>query len=416
MFTVGAGLLGAASLFAGLSGSQGQLIGARAAMGVGAAVITPAALSIILGLFSDGGERNRALGIWGAIVGLGACAGVLLGGVITQEAGWQWVFFLNVPIAAVVVALSRVMLSESRVESQDRHVDIVGGLSITIGLVLVVYAIVRAPDAGWGSAQTVSLLAAGLGLIGLFVAIELRTRVPLVRMGLFRTATVAGANAVAFLFTGAFFATIFLITLYMQQALGYSAIKTGLAYLPLTGGLIVFSTIAARLVTLCGVKLVLLTGMAATGGGLLILAQATATSSFVGTLLPGFLLAATGIGGAMVALSIAAFAGVEDADFGAASGIFNTSQQIGGVVGVAVLSTVAYSRIHGASPAELRRGLPAVLGTAYSDAFGVGIVFVGAALVIAIVAIRQHEVSSWRCGTPYRVSNPTPAPALAGDA
>jgi hypothetical protein len=147
-----------------------------------------------------------------------------------------------------------------------------------------------------------------------------------------------------------------------------------------------------------------------------VLAQATATSSFAGTLLPGFLLAATGIGGAMVALSIAAFAGVADADFGAASGIFNTSQQIGGVAGVAVLSTVAYSRIHGASPSELRHGLPAVLGTAYSDAFGVGLVFVAAALVIAIVAIRQHEVSSWRCGTPYRVSKPTAAPALAGDA
>jgi EmrB/QacA subfamily drug resistance transporter len=416
MFMVGAGLLGAASLFAGLSASQGGLIAARAAMGVGAAIITPAALSIILTLFSDGAGRNRALGIWGAIVGLGACAGVLLGGVITEGPGWQWVFFLNVPIAAVVVALGRVMLAESRIDSKDRQVDVAGGLSITVGLALVVYGVVKAPDVGWRSAQTVLLLAGGLALAGLFVAIELRTRVPLVRMGLFRIATVAGANAVVLLFTGAFYATIFLMTLYMQRALGYSAINTGLAYLPLTGGLIVSSTIAARLVTLCGVKLVLIAGTVVTGAGLLILAQATSTSSFAGTLLPGFLLAAAGFGAVMVALSIAAFAGIGDADFGAASGVFNTSQQIGGVLGVAVLSTVAYSHIRGASPAEVRHGLPAVLGTAYSDAFGVGLVFVGAALVIAIVAIRQRDVSSWRCGTPYRLSAPTAPPALAGEA
>jgi EmrB/QacA subfamily drug resistance transporter len=416
MFTVGAGLLGAASLFAGLSGSQGALIAARAAMGVGAAIITPAALSIILTLFSDGEARNRALGIWGAIVGLGACAGVLLGGVITEAAGWQWVFFLNVPIAVAVVALGRVMLTESRVESSDRQVDLAGGVSITAALVLVVYGVVKAPDVGWGSAQTLLLLAGGLTLAGVFVAIELRTRVPLVRMGLFRITTVAGANAVVLLFTAAFYATIFLITLYMQRALGYSAIKTGIAYLPLTAGLIVSSTIAARLVTLCGVKLVLIAGTVTTGAGLLVLAQATSTSSFAGTLLPGFLLAAAGIGAGMVALSIAAFAGVGDADFGTASGVFNTSQQIGGVLGVAVLSTVAYSHIRSATPAALHHGLPAVLGTAYSDAFGVGLVFVGAALLIAIVAIRQRDVSSWRCGTPYRVPRATGTRAAVSDA
>jgi EmrB/QacA subfamily drug resistance transporter len=414
MFTAGATLLGAASLLAGLSATQGELIAARAAMGVGAAVITPAALSIILRLFSDGDERNRALGIWGAIIGLGACAGVLLGGVITQGPGWQWVFYINVPIAAAVVALGRVVLPESRVESAGHQVDVAGGLSITVGLVLVVYGIVRAPDLGWGSAQTILVLGGGLVLIAAFVMIELRTRAPLLPLALFRTATLSAANAVAFLFTGAFTATIFLMTLYMQRALGYSAIKAGFAYLPLTVGLIVTSTIAAHLVTRCGVKLVLTVGVVVTGAGLAVLSQASASSSFVTTLLPGFLLAAAGMGATMVPLSIAAFAGVGDSGLGAASGVFNTAQQIGGAFGVAALSTVAYSHIRGASAAELQHGVPAVLGNAYAEAFAAGLVFVGAALVIALFAIRQREVSAWRCATLYRVSTPAGAePATA---
>ncbi len=408
LFTIGAALLGSASLLAGLAGSQGMLIAARAAMGIGAAVITPAALAILLRLFSDGHERNRALGIWGAMLGLGACAGVLLGGVITEAVGWQWVFYLNVPIAGIVVALGRALLPESRAENAPTGFDLAGGVAITSGLVAVVYAVVRAPDRGWGSTGTVALLAAGLLLVAAFVAIELHTRAPLVRLGLFRTATVAGANAVVFLVNGALTATIFLMTLYMQRALGYSALTAGLAYLPLTGGLIVASTIAAQLVTRCGVKLVMVFGTLTLGASLLVFANGSSSSTFLGTLLPGFLLAATGAGAAMVALSIAAFAQVDDADFGAASGLFNTSSQIGGALAVAVLSTVAYSHIHRHAAAG-RGELRAVLGAAYAHAFASGLVFIALGVLVALLVIRQKQVASWRCATPYRISTPEQA-------
>jgi EmrB/QacA subfamily drug resistance transporter len=409
LFTIGAALLGCASLLAGLSRSQGLLIGARAAMGVGAAVITPAALSMILRLFPDGRERNRALGIWGAMLGLGACAGVLLGGVITEGIGWQWVFYLNVPIAALVVVLGRALLPESRAENAPSGFDFAGGLAITSGLVAIVYAVVRAPDRGWGSTQTVALLAIGLVLVGAFVAIELHARAPLVRLGLFRTATVAGANAVVFLVNGALTATIFLMTLYMQRALGYSALTAGIAYLPLTGGLIVSSTIAAQLVTRCGVKLVMIFGTLMLGGSLLVFAGGSSSSTFLGTLLPGFLLAATGAGAAMVALSIAAFAQVDEADFGAASGLFNTSSQIGGALAVAVLSTVAYSHIRSHSALASGRQLRVVLGSAYADAFAAGLVFVALGALVALLVIRQKDVASWRCATPYRTTTPEQA-------
>jgi EmrB/QacA subfamily drug resistance transporter len=406
LFTAGALLLGCASLLAGLSRSQGTLIGARAAMGVGAAVITPAALSIILRIFTQEHERNRALGIWGAMVGLGATFGVILGGVITQGIGWEWVFFLNVPIAVCVAVLAGRLLPESRSDGARQGFDLAGGLTITLGLVLVVFAIVRAPDHGWGSAQTLAPLAAGLGLIAAFVAVELRARTPLIRLGLFKTATVAGANSVVFLLNGALTATIFMMTLFMQRALGYSALKAGVVYLPLTGGLVVFSALAAQLVTKCGVKLVMLTGTVVLGASVVVFSQASAASTFAGTLLPGFLLAAIGAGAAMVALSIAAFAHVDESDFGAASGLFNTSGQIGGALAVAVLSTVAYSHIHGVSAAALRHGPRSVLGTAYADSFTAALVFVALGLLVTLVAVRQKDVSSWRCATPYRVSTP----------
>jgi EmrB/QacA subfamily drug resistance transporter len=404
MFMVGAGVLSAASLGAGLSGSAAQLLAARAAMGVGAAVITPAALSMLLGLFSEGSERNRALGLWGALIGLGAAVGVLAGGVITDGPGWQWVFFINIPIGVAVVLVAPAVLPESRAEA-SRVFDVAGGLTITASLVILVYAIVRGPDVGWGTARTVGLVAVGAVLLVAFVAIEVRARQPLVRLGIFRVATVAGANAVAFMFTGGFSATIFLLTLFMQRALGYSPLKTGLAYLPLTGGILVSSTIAARLVTRCGVRLVMLAGMAVTSAGLLILSQATSHSSFTGTLLPAFVLIAAGMGATAVPLSIAAFAGVADSDYGVASGLLNTSQQIGGAFGVAILSTVAYTHLR-AHPAAGAAGVSSALGSADAAAFGAALLFVGGAFLLAVGAIRHSEVSVWQCATPYRTSTP----------
>jgi EmrB/QacA subfamily drug resistance transporter len=404
MFMIGAGILTAASLSAGLAGSAGQLLAARATMGVGAAIITPAALSMLLGLFGEGPERNRALGVWGALIGLGAAVGVLAGGVITDALGWQWVFFINLPVGAAVLAAAPAVLPESRVPGR-RAFDVAGGLTITAGLAAIVYAVVRGPDVGWGSARTVGLLVAGGALVCGFVAIELRTKAPLVRMGIFRVATVAGANAVAFLFIGGITATIFTLTLFMQKALGYSPLKTGLAYLPLTGGILIASTVAARLVTRCGVKLVLLAGAVSAGTGLLILSHVSARSSFAETLLPAFLLLAVGMGATGVSLSIAAFAGVSDADFGVASGLMNTSQQVGGALGVAILSTVAYSHLL-THPAAAASGAAGAFGAADAAAFGAALLFVAAAFVLALGAIRHSEVSVWQCATPYRTSAP----------
>jgi EmrB/QacA subfamily drug resistance transporter len=405
MFMAGAAVLSAASLAAGLASSAGQLLAARATMGVGAAVITPAALSMLLELFSEGRERNRALGAWGAIIGLGAAVGVLAGGVITGGPGWRWVFFINLPIGALVLILAPVALPESHAPTAGKVFDLAGGLTITASLVAIIYAVVRGPDAGWGSAETIGLLGIGLALLIGFVAIELRATQPLVRMGIFRVATAAGANAVAFLFTGGFTATIFMLTLFMQRSLEYSPLKTGLAYLPLTGGILVSSTVAARLVTRCGVRLVMLAGTLVTGAGLFILSRGSAHTSFASALLPAFVLLAAGMGATAVPLSIAAFAGVADSDYGVASGLLNTSQQVGGAFGVAILSTVAYSHLRG-HPAVGPSGLPAALGAADASAFGAALLFVAAAFVLAVGAIRHSEVSVWRCATPYRTSTP----------
>jgi EmrB/QacA subfamily drug resistance transporter len=399
LFMTGAGLMAVASLVAGLSSSQSQLIVARALQGTGAAVITPAALAIILSLFGEGSDRNKALGIWGALGGVGASAGVLLGGVITQGPGWQWIFYLNVPVAAAVVLVSPALLRESRIGT--RSFDVAGGLSITLGLIAVVYATVRAPDLGWGSARTIGALAIGVALVVAFVVIELRSRAPLVKLSIFRLSTVAGANAVAFVLVGAFFAVLFLLTLYMQQALGYSALRTGLAFLPLAGGVVVASVIAARVVNACGVKLVMLAGILAIGAGLYFLTQVTATSGYETRLLPAFVLLAAGVGFAFVALSIAAFAGVDEDHFGVASGLYNTSNQVGGAVGVAILATVAYSHLSHLAGAPSR----SALATAYADGFKAGYALIGLALVALFALVRKHHLATWKCATPYRLAD-----------
>ena len=407
MFMAGAGLMTAASLFAGLSNNQGELIAARALQGLGAAVITPAALSIILQLFTEPAERNKALGIWGALAGMGAATGVLLGGAITQGPGWRWIFFLNVPVALGVTLLSRPILPESRTATGT--FDFAGGLTITAGIVVAVYAVVKAPDDGWASAQTVGLLAGGLALIAGFVFIESRAKEPLLRLGILRNGTVAGANAISFLITGTFFAALFLLTLYMQQSLGYSAIKTGVAYLPLALGVVASSVFASRVVTLCGVKFMLLMSTPIVGVGLFLLSRASASSSYATTLLPAFLVSAFGIGVAFVSLSIAAFSGIRDEDFGVASGLYNTSGQIGGAIGVAVLSTIAYSHIrahHGGLHPSAN-----LLAAGYTRGFASGIAFVGAALVTILLAVRHGDVRTWTCATPYRSRLVHKAPA-----
>ena len=263
VFISGLLLVAAASLAAGFAATEGQLIAARAAQGLGAAIISPAALSIVTTIFRDGAERNKALGAWGAVAGAGGAAGVLFGGILTDGLGWEWVLWVNVPVALVVAALAPRLIAESRSESATRHFDAAGAVSVTAGLSILVYAIVDATDAGWGSLQTLGLIGVSAALLATFIAIERRSQAPLMPFRIFRLRTLTGANVVGLLVGGSLFSMFFFITLYMQQVLGYSAIEAGLAYLPLAVSIIIASGIASLLVTRIGFKPVLATGMAA---------------------------------------------------------------------------------------------------------------------------------------------------------
>jgi EmrB/QacA subfamily drug resistance transporter len=393
VFIAGLLLVAAASLAAGFAATEGQLIAARAAQGLGAAIISPAALSIITTTFSDGAERNKALGAWGAVAGAGGAAGVLFGGILTDGLGWEWVLWINVPVALVVAALAPRVIAESRSESATRHFDTAGAVSVTAGLSVLVYALVDAAEAGWGSAQTLGLLALSAALIAAFVAIELRSESPLVPFRIFRLRTLTGANAVGLLVGASLFSMFFFITLYMQQVLGYSAIKAGLSYLPLALMIIVASGIASQLVTRVGFKPVLTVGMALIAGALVWFSQVSVGGGFVSDILGPSLLAATGLGFAFVTTTIAAVSGVRDQESGLASGLINTSQQIGGALGLAVLATIANSRTDdlaagsGGDPTALANAL----NEGFQSAFLGGAAIAALGLVLTLVLIRGRD-------------------------
>ena len=393
VFMAGLVVVAVASLFAGFASSEGVLIAARAAQGLGAAIIAPSALSIVTTIFRDGSERNKALGAWGAVAGSGGAAGVLLGGVLTDGLGWEWVMWVNVPVALFVLALTPRLIPESRSESQTRHFDIAGGVTVTAGLSLLVYAIVDAGSAGWGSTQTVGLLAAAIALLAIFTAIELRSDAPLVPFSIFRKRTLTGANAVGLMVGGSLFAMFFFVTLYMQQVLGYSPIKAGLSYLPLSLAIIASAGVASQLVTKVGFKPVLAVGLALVAAGLLWFSQISVGGSFTTDILGPSLLAAVGLGFAFVTTTIAAVSGIEDREQGLASGLINTAQQIGGALGLAVLATIATSRTDaalaeaGGDPAAV----PGALVEGFQSAFlgGAAIALVG--LVLTFVLIRGSD-------------------------
>jgi EmrB/QacA subfamily drug resistance transporter len=333
------------------------LIAFRATQGLGGALLAPAALSILMTMFAEGRERNIALGVWGAVSGSGAAAGVLLGGVLTSWLAWSWIFFINVPVGVAVVALTPFLLRESRAELDHRHFDVAGATSITGGLMLLVYAMTRATQIGWGTAETIGLLTGSAALIVAFVVIELRSKAPLLPMRIFRLRTLTGANVTAFLLGTSVFSQFFLGTLYMQQVLHYSAIETGVAYLPLTLTIIVFANVSQNVVTRIGVRRVLPVGLAVAAVGLLLLTQLPPDGHYFFDLFPAFIVSAVGLAFTFVPMTIAALMGVEQADAGVASGLLNTSQQIGGAVGLAAASTIAttftarYVEAHpGASP------------------------------------------------------------------
>ena len=380
VFQAGLILFALASLAGGLAESEGALIAARAVQGLGAAILSPAALSIVTTIFRDGSERNKALGVWGAVAGSGGAAGVLLGGVLTDTLGWEWVLWVNVPIGIIAALLAPSLISESRAESATRSFDFAGAFSVTAGLSVLVYALVDATDAGWGSAQTIGLLALAAALIGAFVAIELRSDAPLVPFRIFRLRTLTGANVVGLLVGASLFSMFFFISLYMQQVLGYSAIKAGLSYLPLALSIIAAAGIASQLVTKIGFKPVLAAGLALIATGLAWFSQVSVGGSFTSDVLGPSLLAAFGLGFAFVPVTIAAVSGVSQEDSGLASGLINTSQQVGGALGLAVLATLANSRTSDALASA--GGDPAALPNALTEGFQAA--FLGGAVIAAI--------------------------------
>jgi EmrB/QacA subfamily drug resistance transporter len=391
VFMGGLVLFAIASLAGGLAQSDGWLIAARAVQGLGAAILSPAALSIVTTTFRDGAERNKALGVWGAVAGSGGAAGVLLGGILTEYVGWEWVLWVNVPIGIIAALLAPRLIAESRSESETRAFDFAGAVSVTAGLSLLVYALVEAPDAGWGSAQTIGMLAASVAVLAAFVAIELRSSAPIVPFSIFRLRTLTGANVVGLLTGASLFSMFFFISLYMQNVLGYSAIKAGVSYLPLAGSIIISAGIASQLVTKIGFKPVLATGMALIAGGLVWFSQISAGGGFLTDVLGPSLLAAVGLGFAFVPQTIAAVSGVREHEAGLASGLINTSQQIGGALGLALLSTVAFTSIDNAAAEAGGAPTPVDLTNGYSDAFltGAGIALLG--VFAALFLIRRRD-------------------------
>src|SRR5215475_8825975 len=391
IFLVGLAVFTVASLLAGLAWSEASLIGARLFQGLGAAIISPAALSMVSTTFREGRERNIALGVWGAVGGFGAAAGVLLGGILTETLSWSWIFFVNVPVGVAAIALTPFLLTESR-DARVKSFDLPGAVLVTAGLSSLVYAITKAGTDGWLATPTVAFFAASVLLLVSFVAWEIRHPEPLMRLGIFRISTVAGANVASFILGTALFSMFLMLTLYMQQVLGYSAMKTGVAYLAVAGTAILWSAVAAQLVTRIGVKPVLVTGMALLTAGLVYFTQVSVGGSYVGDLLPGFLLIGAGIGFSFVPISIAALAGVQASEAGLASGLINTSQQIGGALGIAALSTIATTRTEDALASGTL--LPSALVHGFSGAFFAGALIAGAGIIAALTLIRKDELET----------------------
>jgi EmrB/QacA subfamily drug resistance transporter len=388
VFMVGVALFTIASLTCGLAQNEAMLITSRAVQGLGGAIISPAALSIVMTSFEEGPERNKALGVWGALGGSGAAVGVLLGGVLTEYLSWRWIFFVNVPVGALVLLATPRIVPESRREGAERHYDALGAVLISSGLALLVYAISEAPNEGWGSARTILLLIlSGALLIG-FLVNERRIDDPLLPFHIFRVRTVTGANAVGALLGAVIFANFFLLTLYVQQILGFSAIKTGLTFLATAGTAVVSAGVAQALTTRFGPKPIIIIGLTLLTAGMVWYSQIPVHGSYVSDLLPGYLLVGVGIAFAFVPISIAALAGVVEREAGLASGLINTSQQIGGAVGTAVASTV-FATHYKDLLAEGRSQADAL-----THGFGYGfwaLAFFGVAAIIAAITLIKGE-------------------------
>ena len=390
---LGLGLFTAASLAAALASGAGFMVGARAVQGVGAAIMLPAALSIVMNMFAEGAERNKALGIWGGLGAGGATVGVIAGGLLTRYAGWQYIFYLNVPIGAAALLLVPRIVPESRLETVRRKFDAAGALAGTGGLVLLVDAISQAPQYGWGATRTIGVLAGAAALLAAFLVIERRVSDPILPLSIFRLRTLAGANTAGLLLGGSFYAFIFVGTLYMQQVLHYSALQSGLAWLAASLTSIALAGLSQALVTRGGTKIVMAAGMAMIGAGAIWATQVPVHGHFLANLAGPMVVAGAGTAFAFIPISIAALAGVKEHQAGLASGLLNTSQQLGGAIGIAIASSVAAS--HTQTLVHAGYAAPAALTGGFQHALWV-LGAIGLLAIPAIFALVRREAGSDR--------------------
>ena len=389
LFIAGLALFTGASLVNGIATSSGMLVGGRAVQGLGAALVSPAALAIVTRTFRDGAERTKALGVWSAIAAGGGAAGLLLGGVLTETLSWRWVFFINLPIGIAAALLALRMISNQVGDEKPETSDVAGAITVTGGLLVLVYAIVKAETYGWTSGKTIGLFLAAVALLVTFVAVELRSRAPLIRLDIFRTRSLSASNSAMLLVASGLFASFFFASLYVQQLRGYSPIQAGLAFLPFTLGIVIGATLAQTLIKRIGVRAVTLTGLAIATVGMLLYTQLSLSGSYLGELFPAVMVTSVGMGLTFVPVTLLATTNIPSEDAGLASGLFNTAQQIGGALGLAVLSTLAATRT---SHREGALGHDAALVSGYHLAFLVGGSLMAVAIVVLATLIRRRDV------------------------
>jgi EmrB/QacA subfamily drug resistance transporter len=384
VFTIG-------SLLCGLAWSEASIIVSRGIQGLGAALVSPSALAILTTTFSQGRERNIALGVWGATGGFGAAAGVLFGGILTDLLSWEWIFFVNIPVGLLALALTPVWIPESR-DERSRGFDLPGAGLVTSSLIVLVLGITQANEWGWGSATTWITFAIAAGLFALFLGWESRQEHPLIPMSIFRIRTIVGANLAGFILATALFSMFLMLTLYMQQVLGFSPLRTGIGYLAVAGTAIIWANVAAFLVNRVDAKAVVVAGMSLMTVGMLLFTQVSPGGSYLADLLPGFLVVGIGMPFTFVGVAIAAVAGVTAEEAGLASGLYNTTQQIGGALGIAILSAVATSVTGGSLDEGVARADALVDG--FRAAFWVGVGVTALGVVASVLFLRRTELAA----------------------
>jgi EmrB/QacA subfamily drug resistance transporter len=402
LFLVGVAVFSGASLLNGLASSSEMLILGRGLQGLGGALVSPAALSIITTTFAEGPDRNKALGVWSAIAAGGAAIGLLLGGVLTDLLSWQWCFFVNVPVGIAAIVAAVRIVPNTLAEHRPKSIDIAGAMAVTGGLVVLVYAIVKAQPWGFGDPRTLGLAAVAAALLATFVWIELHSEAPLVRLGIFRKRSLTGANIVMTLVAAGMFSMFFFVTLYVQDVLGFSPLKAGLSFLPVTLGIIVGAGIAQQGIKMLGARAQTVIGIATAAVGMFILTSMPYNGSYASDVLPGLLPIALGMGMTFVPITLMATTGVHGDDQGLASGLLNTAQQVGGALGLAVLSTVAFnhatSQLSALGHAPTAADRSAALVGGYTTAFAVGGVLMATGAVLILVLIRRRDVANIATG------------------